>query len=120
MESKLEKLIKENESKFREIGAKIENTIIEEKSKIKYIKKKIKQAIVGLLIITAISYGSVEAYKVKKKQDNLFENSRYYQVMEGETLETIAEKVCNDSYNLDKIIEFNKKFDIIDTPFRFI
>ncbi len=111
MESKLEKLIKENESKFREIGAKIENTIIEEKSKIKYIKKKIKQAIISLLIITAIGYGSVEAYKVKRKQDILFESSRYYQVIEGETLETIAEKVCNNNYNLNKIIQFNKKFD---------
>jgi len=111
MESELESLLKDTESKFNDLDRKISNKINDEHSKIDSLKKKIKQAIVGLLIITAIGYGSVEAYKVKKKQDNLFENSRYYQVMEGETLETIAEKVCNDSYNLDKIIEFNKKFD---------
>lgn len=83
----------------------------DEQLKIDSLKKKIKQAIVGLLIITAIGYGSVEAYKVKRKQNILFESSRYYQVMESETLETIAEKVCNNNYNLNKIIEFNKKFD---------
>ncbi len=111
MESKLESLIMDTESKFNDLDRKISNKINDEGSKINSIKKKIKQAIIGLLIITSIGYGSVEAYKVKRKQDILFESSRYYQVMEGETFETIAEKICNDSYNLNKIIEFNKKFD---------
>ncbi|MBU3941474.1 MAG: hypothetical protein KKF74_01020 [Nanoarchaeota archaeon] len=111
MESELENLLKDTESKFNELDRKISNKMNDEQLKIDSLKKKIKQAIVGLLIITAIGYGSVEAYKVKRKQNILFESSRYYQVMESETLETIAEKVCNNNYNLNKIIEFNKKFD---------
>jgi len=111
MESELESLIMNTESKFNDLNRKISNKINDEGSKINYVKKKIKQVIIGLLIITSVGYGSVEAYKVKRKQDILFENSRYYQVIKNETLETIAEKICNDSYNLNKIIEFNKKFD---------
>ena len=111
MESELENLIKDTESKFNDLDTKISNKINDEQSKIDSLKKKIKNSIIGLLIIASLSYGFVEAYKVKKKQDILFENSRYYQVMEGETLESISEKVCKDSYNLNKIIAFNKRFD---------
>ncbi len=111
MESELESLLKDTESKFNDLDRKISNKINDEHSKIDSLKKKIKKLIIGLLIITSVGYCSVEAYKVKKKQNILFENSRYYQVMEDETLETIAKKVCNNNYNLNKIIEFNQKFD---------
>ena len=97
MESELESIIIDTESKFNDLDRKISNKINEEHSKIDSLKKKIKKSIIGLLIIVSLSYGFVEAYKVKKKQDILFENSRYYQVREGETLETIAGKICNDS-----------------------
>jgi len=111
MKSELENLLKDTESKFNDLDRKISNKMNSEQLEIGYLKKRIKQTIVSLLIITIIGYCSAEAYKAKKNQDVLFENSRYYQVMEGDTLETIAEKVCNDNYNLNKIIEFNKKFD---------
>lgn len=111
MKNKLENILEETESKFSELNKKLEDLITEEQSKIDSLKKKIKKIIIGLLIIVSVGYCSVEAYKVKRKQDMLFENSRYCLVMENETLETIAGKVCNDSCTLDKIIEFNKKFD---------
>ncbi|MBU4284421.1 MAG: hypothetical protein KJ968_04900 [Nanoarchaeota archaeon] len=111
MNSELESLLKDTESKFNDLDRKISNNINDEQSKIDSLKKKIKKSIIGLLIIVSLSYFSVEAYKVKRKQDILFENSRYYQVMEGETLESIAEKICNDNYNINKIIAFNKRFD---------
>jgi len=111
MKSELESIIDDTESKFNDLDRKIRNNIDKEQSNANNFKRKITKSIVGLLIIAAIGYGSVEAYKVKKKQDVLFESSKYYQVIEGETLETIAEKICNNSYNLNKIIEFNKKFD---------
>jgi len=108
MKSELENLLKDTESKFNDLDRKISNKMNSEQLEIGYLKKRIKQTIVSLLIITIIGYCSAEAYKAKKNQDVLFENSRYYQVMEGDTLETIAEKVCNDNYNLNKIIEFTK------------
>jgi len=111
MKNEFENILEETESKFGELNKKLEDLITEEQSKINYFKKKIKNSIIWLLIIASLGCISVEAYKFKRKQDVLFENSRYYQAMENETLETIAKKVCKDSYSLDKIIEFNKKFD---------
>lgn len=111
MNNELDNILEETESKFSELDTKITHKIDNEQSKIDSFKKKIKNSVIWLLIIASLSCISVEAYKIKRKQDILFENSRYYQVMENETLETIAEKVCNDNHNLDKIIKFNKKFD---------
>ena len=111
MKNEFENILEETESKFGELNKKLEDLITEEQSVIDSFKGKIKKSIVGLLIIASIGCISVEVYKNKKRQDVLFENSRYYQAMENETLETIAKKVCKDSYSLDKIIEFNKKFD---------
>ena len=111
MKNELENILEETESKVSELNKKLEDLITEEQSKINSFKKKIKNSIIWLLIIASLGCISVEAYKNKKRQDVLFENSRYYQAMENETLETIAEKVCKDSYNLNKIIEFNKKFN---------
>ena len=111
MKNEFENILEETESKFGELNKKLEDLITEEQSVIDSFKGKIKKSIVGLLIIASIGCISVEVYKNKKRQDVLFENSRYYQAMENETLETIAKKVCKNSYSLDKIIEFNKKFD---------
>jgi len=111
MNNGLDNSSEEIESKFSELNKKLEDLITKEQSKIDSFKKKIKNSIIWLLIIASLGCISIEAYKNKKRQDTLFENLRYYQVMENETLETIAEKVCKGSYNLNKIIEFNKKFD---------
>ena len=111
MKNEFENILEETESKFGELNKKLEDLITEEQSVIDSFKGKIKKSIVGLLIIASIGCISVEVYKNKKRQDVLFENSRYYQAMENETLEAIAENICKESYSLDKIIEFNKKFD---------
>ena len=111
MNNGLDNILEETESKFNELDTKIIHKIDNEQSKIDSFKKKIKNSVIWLLIIASLGCISVEAYKIKRKQDALFENSKYYQVIENETLETIAEKVCKDSYDLNKIIKFNKKFD---------
>ncbi|GEM_PF-3652540 len=111
MRNELEDILEETESKFSELNKKLDDVITNEQSKINSFKKKIKKSIIWLLIVLSLGCISAEAYKIKRKHDVLFENSRYYQVMEDETLESIAEKVCKESYSLDKIIKFNKKFD---------
>jgi len=112
MESKLEDILKETESKFSYINNKIDNLIIDEQSVINSFKIKIKKAITAFLIVSLIGYSSYKACKFKKKQDILFGNSMYYQAVKDERLEEVAKRVCFDNYDLDQIIEFNKGFNV--------
>jgi hypothetical protein len=111
MNQDIENIIKENELTLNKLNRKIEKNIAEEESRISCLNKKLKKSIIGLIILGIIGYGSFEAYKLKKEQDILFENSMYYQVMENETLENISETFCKDSCTLDNLVEFNKKYD---------
>ncbi|MDD5086126.1 MAG: hypothetical protein PHV16_00030 [Candidatus Nanoarchaeia archaeon] len=111
MNEEYKQIIKEAELNFIDTNRIIDERISNEQETVKGFKHRVLKSATALIIASLIGFSSYSYNHLKKIQDINFQKSMYYQSTENEKLEEVADKVCIDNYDLEKIINLNLKFD---------